>query len=86
MMAHTLIPMPTLDCLHKHISPSRLQERFPCTHATSLLSRDGRIADCAVRHPGVERMFSSYLQKHGRSSFVRKRDVLPVLFIYFSPG
>ena len=26
--------------------------------ATSLLSRDGRIADCTVRHPGVERPFS----------------------------
>ena len=29
--------------------------------ATSLLSRDGRIADCTVRHPGVERPFSSFL-------------------------
>ena len=70
MMAYT--PMPTLDCLHKHISSSRLQERFPCTHAalhvttylfhqcaTTLLSRDGRIADCTVRHPGAERPFSS---------------------------
>ena len=28
--------------------------------ATSLLSRDGRIADCTVRHPGVERLFSSF--------------------------
>ena len=27
----------------------------------SLLSTDGRIADCTVRHPGVERPFSSYL-------------------------
>ena len=26
---------------------------------TSLLSRDSRIADCTVRHPGVERPFSS---------------------------
>ena len=26
--------------------------------AISLLSRDGRIADCTVRHPGVERPFS----------------------------
>ena len=61
-----------LDCLHKHIS-SRLQERFPCRHAPlhatcllisplcdeSLLSRDGHIADCTVRHPVVERLFSS---------------------------
>ena len=74
MMTHTFIPMPTLDCLHKHISPSRLQERFLCTHAalhqlayvfhqcaTSLLRRDGRSADCTVRHPGVKRPFSSYL-------------------------
>ena len=29
--------------------------------ATSLLSRDSRIADCTVRHPGVERPFSSYI-------------------------
>ena len=59
-----------------HISPSRLQERFPCTNAalvalhatcvlvslvcaTSLLSRHGHIADCTVRHPGVERPFSN---------------------------
>ena len=28
--------------------------------ATSLLSRDGRIAYCTVRHPGVERLFSSF--------------------------
>ena len=27
--------------------------------AKSLLSRDSRIADCTVRHPGVERPFSS---------------------------
>ena len=65
-LTYTLIPMPTLDLLHKHIS-SRLQERFSRTQlaylfhqcATSLLSRDGRIADCTVRHPGVERPFSS---------------------------
>ena len=29
--------------------------------ATSLLSRDSRIADYTVRHPGVERPFSSLL-------------------------
>ena len=28
-------------------------------YAKSLLSADGRIADCTVRHPGVERLFSS---------------------------
>ena len=29
--------------------------------ATSLLSRESRIADCTVRHPGVERLVSSIL-------------------------
>ena len=29
-------------------------------YAKSLLITDGRIADCTVRHPGVERLFSSY--------------------------
>ena len=28
-------------------------------YAKSLLSTDGRTADCTVRHPGVERPFSS---------------------------
>ena len=28
-------------------------------YAKSFLSTDGRIADCTVRHPGVERPFSS---------------------------
>ena len=56
-----------------HIS-SRLQEHFSRTHValhaiaylshqcvTSLLSRDGRIADCTVRHPGVKLPFSIFL-------------------------
>ena len=30
-------------------------------YAKSLLSTDGRIADCTVRHPGVERPFSSVI-------------------------
>ena len=30
-------------------------------YAKSLLSTDGRIADCTVRHPGVERPFPSFL-------------------------
>ena len=30
-------------------------------YAKSLLSTDGRIADCAVRHPGVGRPFSSFI-------------------------
>ena len=29
----------------------------------SLLSRDGRMVDCTVKHPGVERPFSSYSLK-----------------------
>ena len=32
------------------------------TSMRSLLSTDGRIADCTVRHPGVERPFSSIRQ------------------------
>ena len=30
-------------------------------YAKSLLSTDGRIADRTVRHPGVERPFSSFI-------------------------
>ena len=50
-----------------HIFLSRLQERFSCTHAALhatgvlILSRDSCIADYTVRHPGVERLFSSYI-------------------------
>ena len=65
--------MPTLDYLHKHtfflhvyrsISLARTRRYTQLTYlfhqcATSLLSRDGRIADCTVRHPGVERPCSS---------------------------
>ena len=65
--------MPTLDCLHRHIfllhvyrsvSLSRMRRYMQLAYlfhqrAKSLLSRDSRIADCAVRHPGVERPFSS---------------------------
>ena len=53
-----------LRCI-THVSPSRLQERFPCTHAalhaTSVISPRvfGRIADCTVRYPGVKRPVSS---------------------------
>ena len=64
--------MPTLDCLHKHIFLldvyrsvflARMRRYKQLTYlfhqcATSLLSRDGRI----VRHPGVERPFSSLLR------------------------
>ena len=34
--------------------------------AKSLLIRDSRIANCTVRHPGVERPFSSYKNKFNR--------------------
>ena len=65
--------MPTLDCLHRHIfllhvyrsvSLTRLRRYMQLAYlfhqcAKSLLSRDSLIADCTVRHPGVERPFSS---------------------------
>ena len=67
------MPMPILDCLHKHmflfyvyrsISLARIRCYTQLAYlfhqcATSLLSRDGRIADCTVRQPGVEHPFSS---------------------------
>ena len=71
MMTHT--PIPTFDCVAQHIfvfhvyrsvSLARMRSytHLPYLYhqcATSLLSRDSRIADCTVRHPGVERPFSS---------------------------
>ena len=65
--------MGTLDCLHKHmfllciyrsVSLARMRRYTQLAYlfhqcATNLLSRDGRIADCTVRHPGVARPFSS---------------------------
>ena len=70
---HTLIPMPTLDCLHRHIfllhvyrsvALARMRRYMQLAYlfhqyAKSLLSTDGRIVDCTVNHPGVERPFSS---------------------------
>ena len=69
-----LKPMPTLDCLHKHIfllhvyrsvslaGTRRYTQLAYLFHqcATSFISRDCRIADCTVRHPGVELLFFSY--------------------------
>ena len=66
--------MPTLDCLHRYIfllhvyrsvslACMRRYMQLACLFhqcAKSLLSRDSRIADCTVRHPGVERPFSSF--------------------------
>ena len=63
------------DCLHKHIfllhvyrsiSLARMERYTQVAYlfqqrATSLLSRGCRIADCTVRHPGVERPFLSHI-------------------------
>ena len=71
------MPMPTLDSLHTHIflfhvyisvSLARMRRYTQLAYlfhqcATNLLSRNGRIADCTVRHPGVDRPFSSYCFK-----------------------
>ena len=43
--------------LHACLVARNWRPYFNC--ATSLLSRDSRIADCTVRHTGVERPFSS---------------------------
>ena len=92
--AFTPIPMPTLDCLHKYIFLLHANSSAFLTHMklaylfhqcmTSLLSRDGRVAGCTVRHLGVERPFSSLLNHkvklyllHGLRSLTR--GVLQVL-------
>ena len=83
-MTHTYtpIPMPTLYCLHKHIFLlhvyrsvflARMRRYTQLAYlfhkcAMSLLSRDGRIADCTVRHPSVERPFSSLLYSYCKSA------------------
>ena len=73
---HLLIAMSTFDCLHKHlflvqayrsVFLARLRRYTKLPHlfhqcATSLVSRDSRIADCTVRHLGVERPFFSISQ------------------------
>ena len=75
MMTHIYThpyPCPRLIALHNtilfHVYRSVSLARMRCYMqiaylfhqcATSLLSRDSRIADCTVRHPGVERPFSS---------------------------
>ena len=72
---HTPIPIFTLYCLHRHIfllyvyrsvSLARMQRYLQLAYlfhqyAKSLLNTDGRRADCTVRHPGVERPFSSFM-------------------------
>ena len=71
---HTPILMPTLDCLHKltfllhvyrSVSLARMLHYTQLAYlfhqcATSLFSRDGRTADCTVRHPGVAPVFQYF--------------------------
>ena len=50
--------------VYRSVSLSRMRRYTQLAYlfhqcATSLLSRDGRIADCTVRHPSVKRSFSS---------------------------
>ena len=66
--------MPTLDCLHRHIflfhiyrsvSLARMRRYMQLAYlfhqcVKRFLSGDSRIADCTMRHPGVERPFSSW--------------------------
>ena len=73
---HTPIPISTLHCLHRHIFFLHVNRSVSLAcmrrymqlaylfhkYAKSLLSTDGRIADCTVRHPGVERPFSSFIR------------------------
>ena len=71
---HIHTPISTLHCLHRHIfflyvyrsiSLARMQSAYLFhQYAKSLLSTDGRIADCTVRHPGVKRPFSSMTSRH----------------------
>ena len=70
---HTPIPMPTLDCLHKHIFLLHVYRSFFLSRmlrytqlgdifhqcASSVLSRDGRIG-CTVRHRAWRCPFSSF--------------------------
>ena len=70
---HIHTPIPTFGCVAKHIflfhvyrcvSLARMRRYTQLAYlfhqcATSLLSRDRRIADRTVRHPSVERPFSS---------------------------
>ena len=74
-ITHIHTPISTFGCVAKHIflfhvyrsvSLARMRRDTKLAYlfhqcATSLLSRDSRIADCTVRHPGVERLFSSYI-------------------------
>ena len=67
-------PIPMLDCLYKHTFLFRAYRSGSLTcmqryalaylfhlYGTNLLSRDCRIADCTVRHPGIERLLLNCL-------------------------
>ena len=89
MMTHTPMPIPTFDCVAQHlflfyvyrsVSLTRMRRYTQLAYlfnqyATSLLSRDSRIADCTVRHPGVERPFSSLYQFHTFTSSVNQVNI-----------
>ena len=84
LLAHTQF----LFHAYRNVSLARMQcytQRaylfYQC--GTSLLSRDGRIADRNVRHPGVERPFSSY----SLALFTQLNDAcqLQVLIFVHSP-
>ena len=54
-------------------------------YAKSLLSTDGRIADCTVRHPGVERPFSSCIKistSFDLSNYLMTPVIYGVVFAY----
>ena len=85
---HIHTPISTLHCLHRHIfllhvyrsiSLARMRRYMQLAYlfhqyAKTLLSTDGRIADCTVRHPGVERPFSSLrdmLKCRNKQLFIR---------------
>ena len=89
---HTPIPIPTFDCVAQHIflfhvfrsvSLARMRCYTQLAYlfhqcATSLLSRDSRIADCTVRHPGVERPFSSLMEACFQNSIIVTQWLTPL--------
>ena len=84
MMTHIHTPISTLHCSHRrifflHVYRSvslALMRRYMQLaylfhqYAKSLLSTDGRIADCTVRHSGVERPFSSIFDSYPMLHFM----------------
>ena len=56
----------TIPSCYSSVSLARMRRYMQLAYifhqyAKSLLSTDGHIADCTVRHPGVERPFSSII-------------------------